>query len=957
MHRRRVLFGREKERAVLDRAIEAARTGRGGLVLVAGETGVGKTALVSAALAECSLLTLVGAPSLPRSEAYGPIAAVFRVFRRMNPDGLHGSDPLAAYLNLLLPEMGCPPKRSEPAVLVEAVRWGFERIAAQQPAIVFLDDLHWADEATIDLLCLAADWLRDAPLLVIGAYQSDALPRDHALRRLRLELRQAGLLQELKIEPLTETETAGFAAHVLGKAPSLDLQAILHERTQGLPFFIEEVAAALAATGRLRTTATGLALDPSDPLPIPDSIRDAALLRTSALSDVGRTALQVAAVTGVRFGLDLVEHLAGESSGLDELLERQILVEVEPGVGAFRHALVREAVYTATPWGRRRALHRTAAEHLEAQRAPPGLVAEHWIAAQASDRARHALIAAVEAFCAVHAYRDAARAARQALDLWTHEAGASRLELLERLGHCAEVSGAMSEAALAWRAAADGWREIGDLLRLATAERRLASVCELQGAWQPALAAHLAAADAYAANGAPGEAAAERLAVAGHLRLAASYNAALPLLEVAQREAEEAGRVDLTARALGHEGNARARLGQYDTGLALMRDGLSLALTHNLVGPAAEVYQRLADGLEHAGQYGQARETYLAAADFCRVRDEQATSQLCLACMTVVLRQIGEWDRAVEVSRSVLASESSSEHSRTVATGMLGSVYALRGDARRARPLLLQSATLAHLLELTAMELLNEGSFAVVEELSGNVAAAAGHCLTLLDRWERTEERHYTISPLRWAVTFFAVQGAAAEVRACASALSRIAADAAIPESLAGLAHALGETLLMEGDAEHAIRQFEHALIALRETPLPFDVAQTQLRLGIAVARTGQHAQAIVHLTDAYRLARKLGARPLAAHAMRELTSLGAPAERRPGRRLAADAERGGLSQREFEVLQHVALGRTDREIARVLILSPRTVETHVANCLTKLGCRTRAEAIRRASELGVLST
>ena len=413
--------------------------------------------------------------------------------------------------------------------------------------------------------------------------------------------------------------------------------------------------------------------------------------------------------------------------------------------------------------------------------------------------------------------------------------------------------------------------------------------------------------------------------------------------------------MDLKARALGHEGNARARLGQYEAGLELMRDGLSLALQHNLVGPAAEVYQRLADGLEHAGQYGQARETYLAASDFCRTNGELTTSQLCLACMTAVLRQIGEWDRTVEVSRSVLAAQDTSAHARTVAAGMLGSVYAFRGDGRRARPLLRQSATLARVIDLAAMEILDQWSCAFVEHLDGKEDAAAAYCRALLDRWERTEERHYAISPLRWATTFFAERGAEAEARACASALSRIAADAASVEALAGLAHALGETILLDGDVESSTEQFERALALLRDAPLPFDLAQTQVRLGIVVATAGQRDRAVEHLTDAYRLARKLGARPLAAEAERVLTSLGALPERRSRRRNATSPNDGGLSRRELEVLRHVALGQTDREIAQVLVLSPRTVEMHVGNILAKLSCRSRAEAIHRAGQSGVL--
>ena len=184
----------------------------------------------------------------------------------------------------------------------------------------------------------------------------------------------------------------------------------------------------------------------------------------------------------------------------------------------------------------------------------------------------------------------------------------------------------------------------------------------------------------------------------------------------------------------------------------------------------------------------------------------------------------------------------------------------------------------------------------------------------------------------------------------------RIAADTGSVEALAGLAHALGETLLLDGEAEQAARQFEHALALLRDVPVPFDVAQTHLRAGVARSKAGQRQQAVDHLIDAYRTARKLGTRPLATEAARELTALGEAPERRPGRKQATEIERGGLSQRQIEVLGHIALGRTDREIAQVLFLSPRTVEMHVANCLAKLNCRSRAEAIGRAGELGVLA-
>ena len=146
----------------------------------------------------------------------------------------------------------------------------------------------------------------------------------------------------------------------------------------------------------------------------------------------------------------------------------------------------------------------------------------------------------------MHAYRDAERATRRALELWPEEREeAARLDALERLAGYAELAGDLAEAITTWREVADGRRREGDPPRLGTAHSRLAAALELQGRWQEALASREQAAVAFTAAGSPAEAAAERLASATHLRSAGSFRAALSLLETAGRQAREAGRVDL----------------------------------------------------------------------------------------------------------------------------------------------------------------------------------------------------------------------------------------------------------------------------------------------------------------------------------------------------------------------------------------------------------------------------
>jgi DNA-binding NarL/FixJ family response regulator len=181
-------------------------------------------------------------------------------------------------------------------------------------------------------------------------------------------------------------------------------------------------------------------------------------------------------------------------------------------------------------------------------------------------------------------------------------------------------------------------------------------------------------------------------------------------------------------------------------------------------------------------------------------------------------------------------------------------------------------------------------------------------------------------------------------------------ADRSGVEALAALAHALGEAALQEGDAAAAAAQFEQALAMGAELDLPLERAEIERRAAAALARAGRRSEAIDRLVSAYRTARRLGARPLAARVAGQMAGLGERVERRLGSVAAAKAEHAGLSRRELQIVRLVASGQTSREIAGDLHLSPRTVEMHVHNILSKLDCRSRVDIARRAGELGLLS-
>jgi DNA-binding NarL/FixJ family response regulator len=924
-----VLIGRKQERSQVQAAVDQARAGHGALVLLAGEAGVGKTVLARGALAEAGLEVRQGAALQGGAPAYWPLTAALPELA-----GLSGTDR---------------------AALCQRVVAASAAAAAEGTAAVFLDDLQWADEGTLDMLAVLAPALETQALLVVGAYRSDEMPRGHPLRRLRSELRRQGRLHEIAVEPLDAEDTGALLRAIVGDelAPSLLRNAF--GRTGGLPFFVEELGAVLVAEDRLRRGAGGLELSHGEELPLPEHVRDAVLLRAAGLDDGARVALAAAAAMGRSFDPRLAAAIAGLGEWPGEPVRRGIVVEEASGRLAFRHDLVREAFYGEIGWAQGPALHRAIAEALEAGGAPPSAVAEHWARGREPDRARRSFLAAAEAFCAAHAYRDSARASRRALELWP-EGGdeVARLDALDDLGRCAQLAGDLGGAVRAWREAAEGRRSLGDEARLAEVLRRLAGALELQGLWEDALAVREQAARAFATGARPADAAAERLAAATHLRSAASFRGALALLETARAESAAAGRADLEARVLGLEGNVRARMGEGSAAVDLVRAGLALALEHNHSGAAAEIYQRLADSLEHLGDYDGARETYDEAFGYCATNALEPTAQVCLACLSVVLRQAGDWDHAEGLCRQVLDSPAATLHARAVASGTVGLILALRGRRGPARSLLLESATIARRIELLAMELLSGWGLAVLEQARSPVAGAE-RCRSILERWSESEERHYAISPLRWAATVFAEAQEGDAVRACAAALAQIAAETGHDEAMSALAHALGEAALLDGDPAEAALQFERAVALLADLGAPLERAESQRRAAAALVAGGRRVEAIEHVVGAHRAARRLGARPLASRLAVDLAALGEQVDRRLGRVAAAQLANGGLTRREVEVVRLVAVGRTNREIARELVVSPRTIDTHVENIRMKLDCRSKADAARRATELGLV--
>jgi DNA-binding NarL/FixJ family response regulator len=947
------LIGRAAELSMLTDLLAEVRSGRGGLALIAGEAGVGKTRLADEALARSELLVLRGSAP-PEGTPYGPIVGVLRAYLAAVPDGLRGVGPLERYLGLLLPELGSVPERPDMQTFVESIRRAFQEIGRRDASVVFLDDLHRADEATLDLLLGLSISLENERLLVLAAYRTDQIPRGHPVRRFRAELRRANRFQEVLLDSFDASQTTELVARILGKAPTRALATAVYERTEGLPFFVEELTGALASTRRLRDEGDVVDLPSTEGVPLPQTIRDAALLLTDGISAAGRSALELAAVAGTHVDPDVLDTLVDDDD-LEELIEAGLLVETPDRSAAFRHDLVRDAMYRDIPWTRRRAHHRLLGERLEALGAPPGAIAEHWVAAREPRRARPMLLAAAESFFALHGYREAAHTLRRALEDWAEgEDEPGRLVAVERLGQSAQLCGELSLATRAYEEVAESRRAAHDSKALAEAERRLASLYELQANWERALAARASAAEEFARAGLPGDAASERLAAASHLRSAGDLTAALHLITIASSDVERAGRSDLRALSLALEGSVRAKLGQGRAGVDLCRTGFSQALADDFPGVASQAYFLMADALESAQDYPAAIDAYTAAFQYCQAKDLRDAAQVCFACLSPVLMHTGQWDRAVVVCRQVLDEAEAPPVARHAVMVELGMIHALRGETKSARRLLASALAFGRARELFPMEIHGLLGLSRLDELEEKDASAAQRATELVERCWAKEERHYSVPALRWATTFFARRGERAQAAACTELLSSMAATGGASETVAALAHALGEIALLEDDGERASGHFERALDALSELTVPHDRAEIQVRAAVALVAAGNRDRGIEHLVSAYRVARKLKARPLAARAVEELGSLGETVERL-GRRAVADLEYGGLSRRELQVIRLLELGRTNREIARELFLSVRTIDMHVRNILAKLGCRSRLEAVRKAEELGLL--
>jgi DNA-binding CsgD family transcriptional regulator len=418
---------RSRELAALHDALEGVRRdSRGRLVLVSGEAGVGKSTLIRRFREEAK------APRV----LWGACDALFTP-RPLGPL-LDFAGDLGGEVEELVAG-GARPHEVAAALLRE--------LEAPQPSVVVLEDLHWADEATLDLLRLLARRVEAAPALVVASYRDDALGRDEPLRIVLGELPSGGAVERLRVEPLSVVAVAELAG------PDVDAER-LHAVTGGNPFFVTEV---LGSGGE----------------EIPPTVRDAVLARAGRLGAAARDVLEAVAVDAVL--------AADGGAGLDECAGAGMLM-VAPGGIAFRHELARRAVEESLPPNRRVELHRAALDALEARGGQePDRLAHHAEGAGDAEAVlRHAAAAAQRA-SALGAHREAAAHYEQALRFADGLAPAERARLFEGEAYECYLSGGLAAAIAAQERALACRRDAGSPLEEGDAMRRLAQMYGFAG--------------------------------------------------------------------------------------------------------------------------------------------------------------------------------------------------------------------------------------------------------------------------------------------------------------------------------------------------------------------------------------------------------------------------------------------------------------------------------------------
>jgi DNA-binding CsgD family transcriptional regulator len=973
--------GRAEELDLLGAAFDAVADGRAMTVIVGGDAGVGKTRLVEEFCERARARGAVTAAGVcvPTDGGlpYGPVVGILRDLVRQLGESTVADifSPLTWGLGSGGPGLGGDMYSTVPRMadelaktrLFESILTCFTRLAERSVMVLVFEDLHWADSASAELLSFLTRNLGDTRVLLIDTYRSEELGRDHPLRPWLGELSRHVRVTPLHLEGLDRDEMVRLIEGIVGQQPEWALVEAVWARSQGNPFFAEELTAARHS--------------PS----LSAELQGVIMTRVAALGKEAQQLLRVAATVGVTAEYRLLAAVGGlDTDSLDgalaETVDKQILVVDSSREGyRFRHALLREAVYEALLPGERSRLHRQVATALtaDASLGPPGPghreadLAGHWWAAGEWAEALGPSISAAEAAADVFAFSEAlaylehALSALERVPTAAASVGIDRLELLERAASAAYLAGEARRSVDLARAAIDRVDAASDPVTAARYYTLLG-----RGAW--------ASRDSEAAFDAYRKAAALLPAVPPSAELAmvlAEEARCLMLLsryrdaELRCHEAIAAAQAVGARREEGHARNTlgccRGSLGQFDEGIGLVQEALQIA--EELASPddLDRAYGNLSFLLEESGRLEEAASMVFDSAGagekLWGVRWKAVATN-----STDALVRLGRYNEAAALLAQI------GDHLFGVSAAdryLLPAPMAIRcGRFDEAERLVAAAGELTSGLSDVQLR----GQFHM---LSAELALEQDRPDDAHDQVERALAQAAGTDDEAFApeMCVLGIRALADRVDAGRASGRRVDADKAhllalgLVQEIDRLVAAPGErggqpaprvkALACQGAAEASRLDqpdpdlWRAAVSLWDEAHEPYPAAYCAWREAEALleGRAGR-SRADACLQQAWQTSKALGVLPLMTRVERLAQRARIPlreADTVEAAHRSTLADDLGLTPREVEVLGQLAAGRTDREIAEALFISKKTASVHVSNLLRKLDVANRVEAGR----------
>jgi ATP/maltotriose-dependent transcriptional regulator MalT len=947
------IVGRAEQRARLGQTLDDVIDDGSRFVIMGGDAGAGKTTVVEAFVADLfgpladRKAQLIRGQCVPMGEEGLPYAPIVGALRDL--ENQHGREQILEWvgvgrqvLGALLPDVGPAPRENDDTIrlqLFEAVTMLLERASENGPLVVIMEDIHWADESTRHVLRFLARALADAPVMIITTYRTDELTRRHPLRPFLAEVGRFPGTVRVDVPSLERAEVAELLTQLMERPPSNVVIDLVYRRSEGIPYFVEELT---------RSAARGC-------IDMPDTLRDALNVRVLSLSDRTQQTLQLAAVAGTHVDHELLAAAADAQDGdlenqLREAVDAAVLTVDETGY-SFRHALLREVVHDDLLPGQHARLHarfaRILEEHPElmSAEAAPLEIAHHWNAAHEVNKAfRWALTAAESGSAAFH---EALKLYERALELWDQVADPESVagphaSLLMRAAYTAEDAGEIDRslglvnAALDELDPGDNPRErIEALLVKARTKADLTS----GGAIEPLREAlGLLPEDADPKLRARVlEMLARRTMLSGDVRQG---------IEFSQQAVDAAALADsdsVTANAWITFGTSLVAAGQETEGLAMFErvSHQARSSTRTLL----RFFVNYSDALNHVGRYDDAVRQALSGVDVAGELGLQRSWGATLAGNAAEpLLALGEWARASAMIERALELDPPAHHHAHLRL-LQAWLYVWRGQLDEADAVLTEFRPMIRREQLSpqynhqAIRADAEHALAV-----GDHQRAWSDVAVFLDHWE--------LYPCAVSYPILAAGAAAGRVldqRDGSGQRAVLIRDFLDHRAVPVRVRAFWEPVIT-AELDDTAEAWRSALDQLAAQRAPAHLRPyAGLRLGQHLVAGRERVEAKEVLATASENAVVLGstllADRIAALAQRAGFVVAAPTEESPV---------AGLTPRELEVLQLVAAGRSNGEIGTALFISTKTASVHVSNILAKLGVNGRGEAAAVAHRLGL---